>query len=75
MGMLLTAIRDFQYDDARNRLDVVYRSGWLHRYFNVPAGVASGLVDASDKDQFVSQRIRHRYAVRRLPHGQPDYFD
>ena len=73
--MLSNAIRDFQYNDARNRLDVVFKSGWLHRYFNVPAGVASDLDEAPDKEQFFSKRIRHRYAVRRLPHGQPDYCD
>lgn len=70
-----SAIQNFQYNGARSRLDVVFMSGWLHRYFNVPAAVASDLSQSTDKEQFFSQRIRHRYSVRRLPHGQPDYFD
>ena len=56
-----TAIRDFRYDAAEQRLDVQFVSGKRYSYFDVPEKLAADMTRASSKGGFFNRRIRDRY--------------
>jgi hypothetical protein len=69
-------IRGFEYDAERRYLDIVFVTGRIYRYFDVPPGVSAALRKAFSKGEYFNQHIRDAYAVARLVgDGQPDLFE
>ena len=56
-----TAIRHFDYDAARKRLNIQFVSGKRYSYFDVPAEVAAGMESAQSKGGYFNSLIRDRY--------------
>ncbi len=61
-----SVIRRFHYDEAARRLTVVFASGAIYAYRDVPAVVAAGLETAESKGRFFGEAIRDRYGFDRL---------
>lgn len=64
--MTQPAIRGAWYQPGRRSLDLLFGSGRLYRYANVPAHVAHGLAEAAFKGRFYNSEIRNRYACTQL---------
>jgi lysyl-tRNA synthetase class 2 len=60
-----SVIRAFDYDPADRRLDILFVSGRLYSYAEVPPEVASAMRAAFSKGEFFNQHIRDRYRFTR----------
>ena len=65
-----SVIRNFHYDKAGRRLRIVFVSGDVYDYDDVPPGVAAGLQAAPSKGRFFGPHIRDRYPYRRVERGE-----
>jgi lysyl-tRNA synthetase class 2 len=66
-----SAIRRFDYDPQRRRLDIGFVSGGTYSYFDVPEAVAIGLRGARSKGRYFQQHIRGRFSFRKDRSGIP----
>ena len=64
--MTQPAIRGAWYQPSRRSLDLLFGSGRLYRYANVPAHIAHGFAAAAFKGRFYNSEIRNRYACTQL---------
>lgn len=64
--MTQPAIRGAWYQPNRRQLDLLFGSGCLYRYANVPGDVASRFAEAAFKARFYNKEIRNRYACTHL---------
>lgn len=62
-----TTLATVAYDEARQLLQLEFRSRAVYRYFGVPAIVHEGLLRAPSKGRCFNQTIRGRYAFVRAP--------
>lgn len=62
-----TVIRNWKYDDAEQRLDVLFVSGKRYSYFEVPPEVAEEMRAAFSKGSYYNREIRDRFRFTRLP--------
>lgn len=62
-----SVIRDWSYDAAAARLDILFVSGRRYRYHDVPERIAQGMRQAVSKGRYFNRRIRDRfrYTLRR----------
>ncbi len=60
-----TVIQWFRYDESTARLSVMFQSGRLYIYENVPAALAARMKQSFSKGQFFNEHIRDRFAFRR----------
>ena len=60
------ALRSVGYDGKRQRLEIEFHSGEVYRYFDVPATVHTGLMDAESHGEYFSQYIRDRFDYEHL---------
>lgn len=60
-----TVIRSYRYDRARRDLRVVFQTGRVYTYLQVPEDIYAGLKVALSKGQFFNQFIRDKFAFRR----------
>ena len=60
-----SVIRDFRYDPADHRLDILFVSGILYSYHDVPDDVAQGMRSAYSKGEYFNAHIRDRYRFTR----------
>jgi hypothetical protein len=66
-----TVIAQFTYDRERRDLVIVFRSGRIYAYHDVPADVAAAMRAAFAKGEFFNAEIRDRYCFTRLaPSGE-----
>jgi lysyl-tRNA synthetase class 2 len=56
-----TTLAAFAYDDAREVLQLEFRSGVVYHYFGVPAAVHEELLCAPSKGKYFNQSIRGRF--------------
>ena len=49
------------YNEDTRQLDILFASGKTYRYFDVPAEVYAGLLDAESKGQFFNEEIKDAY--------------
>lgn len=56
-----TTLATVAYDDVRELLELVFRSGAIYQYFGVPATVHEGLLRAPSKGGYFNQVIRGRF--------------
>lgn len=67
-----SVIRRFHYDPATCTLDVLFVTGRLYRYAEVPADLAERFRGAFAKGRFFNARIRDRFACEELE-PDPDF--
>jgi hypothetical protein len=60
-----SVIRDFSYDPADRRLDILFVSGRLYSYHQVPPEVAEAMRRAFSKGEYFNAHIRDRYHYSR----------
>jgi hypothetical protein len=66
MDVESAAISEIDYDAARTKLLVRFRSGERYVYVGVPGEVHRSFVEADSKGHFFQQQIRDRYPFNRL---------
>lgn len=64
-GMPSTVIRAWKYDEAEQRLDIVFVSGRRYSYHEVPARIAEGMREAFSKGSYYNRRIRDHFRFTR----------
>ncbi|MCB8877615.1 KTSC domain-containing protein [Acidisoma silvae] len=58
------AIASADYDPTTRRLVIQFRDGWKHyTYYNVPASVYQGLLQAPSAGRYVDTQIKPYYSV------------
>lgn len=60
-----SVIRQFDYDEAEQRLDVEFVSGKLYSYLGVPRREVEGMRAAGSKGSYFNWRIRDLYPFER----------
>ncbi|MGQ4659260.1 KTSC domain-containing protein [Lysobacter sp. F6437] len=60
------ALRSVGYDGKRQVLEIEFQSGELYRYFDVPASVHAGLMEAQSHGEYFSQHVRDRFDYEHL---------
>ena len=65
-----SVIRRFVYDEAARRLRIVFVSGDVYEYEEVPPGVIADFRAAPSKGRFFGPHIRDRYPYRRVERGR-----
>ena len=61
-----TAMHAIGYDWDRHILEIVFTSGGIYHFANVPASVFMGLLRSTSKGAYFQQHIRGKYMNRRL---------
>jgi lysyl-tRNA synthetase class 2 len=64
-----TVIRSYRYDSHKRDLHVVFQSGRVYTYLQVPEDIHAGLQRAPAKGQFFNRFIRDKFAFRRAGAG------
>ena len=54
------------YDESSGTLQVEFRNGSIYEYYNVPASVYQGLLDAPSKGRYFYAHIRNTYQDHQL---------
>jgi hypothetical protein len=62
-----TTMRSVGYDSAQEILEVVFTSGAVYQYLEVPAAVFDELMHAESKGRYFNQEIRDDYTALREP--------
>jgi lysyl-tRNA synthetase class 2 len=60
-----SVIRAFDYAPADRRLDILFVSGRVYSYHDVPAEVVMAMRAASSKGEYFNRHIRDRYRFTR----------
>ena len=60
------AVAEIRYDHARERLTVMFVTGRIYEYVNVPVEVAASFQSAFSKGAFFETYIRDRYDFREI---------
>ena len=66
-----SVIRRFDYHAPERRLRIVFTSGDVYDYEQVPPEVVTDFRAAISKGQFFGPNIRDRYPYRRVIRGRP----
>ena len=61
-----SVIRSFSYDETRSELIIVFQSGRVYVYEDVPSDIYEAFRAAFAKGEFFNVHIRDRFAFRRL---------
>lgn len=56
-----SVIRNFRYDPAVRRLDILFVGGQRYAYYGVPRTIAMAMRNAPSKGEFFNACIRNRY--------------
>lgn len=65
-----TTLATVAYDQARELLQLEFRSRCVYQYFGVPAAVHAALLGAPSKGSYFNRFIRGRFCYWRASHGQ-----
>jgi len=60
-----SVIRSYRYDPAGRHLDVVFVSGRLYRYHDVPEDIYQGMRRAFSRGEYFNANIRERFRYTR----------
>jgi hypothetical protein len=69
-----SVIHEFHYDPVERRLDILFVSGRLYSYHEVPPEVAVAMRGALSKGEYFNRHIRDRYrftGARRATASRP----
>ena len=61
-----SVIRRWDYDPARQRLDIEFVSGRHYAYHDVPERIADGMRRAVSRGSYFNRRIRDRFRFERV---------
>ena len=64
-----TTLATVAYDDARELLQLEFRSGAIYLYLSVPAAVHQALLDAPSKGRYFNRAIRAQFSYHPIPKG------
>jgi len=56
-----SVVAGVEYDDESRQLDIRFASGKRYRYFDVPADIYAGLLDAESQGKFFNKEIKDAY--------------
>jgi hypothetical protein len=59
-------IESIGYDDGEQTLEVEFRGGSVYQYFDVPAEVYQGLMDAGSSGSFLAREIKGVFRCERV---------
>ncbi|MCL1902587.1 MAG: KTSC domain-containing protein [Alphaproteobacteria bacterium] len=59
-------IKSVGFDSASQILEIEFHSGGIYQYFNVPAEIYNGIMNAPSKGKFFHQFIRGNYEFIRI---------
>lgn len=62
-------IRAVDYDDITSTLTLYFHSGYVYRYFGVPANVVKDLVNSPSIGQYFHRYIREQYPYEKTKKG------
>jgi hypothetical protein len=65
-----TPLATVAYDQARELLQLEFRSRAIYQYFSVPAAVHEALLGAPSKGSYFNRFIRGRFCYSLASHGQ-----
>lgn len=54
------------YDEESQILEVVFNSGGIYRYFNVPEEIYEGLLEAESKGRYMHANVIDLYPYKRV---------
>lgn len=54
------------YDESSQTLEIEYNDGAVYQYYNVPATVHAGLMNAASVGKFIHQNIKNAYPFARI---------
>jgi len=60
-----SVIRSYRYDPTGRHLDVVFVSGRLYRYHDVPEDIYQGMRRAFSRGEYFNANIRERFRYTR----------
>lgn len=60
-----TVIRSYRYDRQKRDLHIVFQTGRVYTYLQVPEEIYAGMCEAITKGQYFNQFIRDKFAFRR----------
>ena len=61
-----SVIASFHYNAAQHALDVVFNSGNVYRYIDVPEDVYVAMKNAFSKGTFLNTQIKPKYRYRKI---------
>jgi len=61
-----SVIASFHYNGAQHALDVVFNSGNVYRYLNVPEEVYESMKNAFSKGTFLNTEIKPKYRFKKI---------
>ena len=61
-----TVIKAWSYDEAEQRLDVLFVSGKRYRYHDVPPEIAKAMREAFSKGSYYNRHIRDHFRFTRM---------
>ena len=59
-------IAEVGYDEISKTLEILFRSGGLYQYFDVPSKEYSGLMKANSHGKYFIARIKGKYRYKRI---------
>lgn len=65
-------IRAAGYEEATQTLEVMFNSGKVYRYFQVPAAVYDGLIAAPSKGRYMQDYVIDCYPCRQVARSRSD---
>ena len=61
-----SVINSFSYDPANKILKIVYLSGAIYNYLNVPVSVYESLSKARSKGTYLNKKIKGRFEYKKI---------
>lgn len=61
-----SVIQSMRYDPTRHRLRVIFVSGVVYDYLDVPETIYKEMKESSSKGTFLNQRIKKNYSFKKI---------
>lgn len=61
-----TVIASFHYNKAQHALDVIFNTGNVYRYLDVPEDVYADMKNAFSKGTFLNTEIKPKYRFKKI---------
>jgi hypothetical protein len=61
-----SVIQAMHYDRATHKLRIIFVSGMVYDYFNVPEKVYTEMKESGSKGTFLNQRIKNNFSYRKV---------
>ena len=64
--MLSSVIHSFKYDAAKQILKIIYNSGAIYNYLNVPLSIYEALQRARSKGTYLNKKIKGKFGYEKV---------